>query len=117
MCDTGTPWDLRSYLMLVATKLIRRGRPYPPAFTSELSLLVKRLVVEANPQLAFQLDAQRQRRLTLKAPSESTSLEVSMTMTSRAGNDALIRRAAGGALMQRSLSAIISTFLSHYKKT
>ncbi|KAK0187089.1 kinase-like domain-containing protein [Armillaria mellea] len=105
MCDNGTSWDLHSCLALVATKLTRRGRPYPPAFTSELSLLVKRLV-KANPQLALQLGAQRQQLLTLKPLSESTGLEVSTT--SRVVNDARIRKGAEDALMQRSLSTMIS---------
>lgn len=106
--DTWTPWNLRSYVALVAAKLIRKGPPYPPAFTSDLSLLVKRLV-KANPQLAFQLNAKKRRRHALKTPVESTGLDVSAALTSRVDNDdAPIKGAVEGALIQRCLSAMIN---------
>ncbi|KAK0447468.1 kinase-like domain-containing protein [Desarmillaria tabescens] len=103
--NTWTPWDLRSYMALVAAKIMRKDRLYPTTFTSKLSLLVKGFV-KANLQLIFQYDAKELQSLALKLPAESVDLEISSTaLTSQAHNDAGVTE---GALMQRSLSAMIN---------
>ncbi|KAK0436365.1 hypothetical protein EV421DRAFT_1907980 [Armillaria borealis] len=100
MCDFWISWDLRSYEVLVAAKIIHKGRLYPAAFTSKLSLLVKRLI-KANLQFALQSYDKGRR--------QSTGLGVSTTPTfRRAGHDALIKGAVEGSSMQRSLIATIS---------
>ncbi|KAK0234764.1 hypothetical protein EDD85DRAFT_955606 [Armillaria nabsnona] len=107
MCDFWISWDLRSYEVLVAAKIMHKGRLYPAAFTSKLSLLVKRLI-KANLLFASQSYDKGRRRLALKSQAEPTGLRVSTTSTFRAGHDELIKRAVEGNLMQRSLIATIS---------
>ncbi|SJL06714.1 uncharacterized protein ARMOST_10056 [Armillaria ostoyae] len=107
MCDFWISWDLRSYEVLVAAKSMHKGRLYPTAFTSKLSLLVKRLI-KANLQFALQSYDKGRRGLTLKSLAESAGLGARTTPTFRAGHDALIRGAVEGSSMQRSLIATIS---------
>ncbi len=97
----------------MAAKIMHKGRLYPAAFTSELSLLVKHLI-KANLPFALQSYDKGRRRLALKSQAEPTGLVVSTTPTFRAGHDALIKGAVEGSSMQRSLIATISTSLWYY---
>ncbi len=98
----------------MAAKIMHKGRLYPTAFTSKLSLLVKHLI-KANLPFALQSYDKGRRRLALKSQAEPTGLVVSTTPTFRAGHDALIKGAVEGSSMQRSLIATISTSLWYYK--
>ncbi|SJL06709.1 uncharacterized protein ARMOST_10051 [Armillaria ostoyae] len=107
MCDFWISWDLHSYEVLVAAKIIHKGHLYPTAFTSELSLLVKCLV-NANMQFAFEFYNKERRSLALKSPADSMGLGVSTTLVFWACHDVLIKGAVEGSPMQQSLIAMIS---------
>ncbi len=95
----------------MAAKIMHKGRLYPAAFTSELSLLVKHLI-KANLPFALQSYDKGQQHLALKSPAESMDLGVLTTPTFRqADHDALIKGVVEGSSMQRSLIATISTSL------
>ncbi|KAK0218852.1 kinase-like domain-containing protein [Armillaria fumosa] len=109
MCDSETSWDLRSFVALVAAKIIGKGRLYPSTtFISELSSLLAKFSAKTTVRPASLADAESLKNIDfqdLKSPAESGGLGVSTVLTFRGGNNAAVKRAA---VMQRSLSAMIN---------